>query len=248
MQRSSEVAKALVKPKEKAGGFPSKDLSKVASVLKDAPDTIKVIIVRHGATKMNNQTDVSQDRIRSWLDVPLVKEGIDEAKETGEKLKGKGIKFVESSDLSRAKETADIIGKIIGVKPVYSHKLRPWDLGEFTGKSTKEALPKIAEYVKLKPNTKIPKGESFNTFKKRAFEGLAEAIARCKDNVIVIVTHHRLERLLEAWAKAGQPADHNIDLKTFLEKGDPPGGVRIIHVRKNRLEGKSNFKEAMKYG
>lgn len=200
----------------------------------DAPATI--FIVRHGATKMNNQTDMSEDRIRAWTNVPLVEEGRAEARRAGLKLKGKGIQAIVSSDLVRAKETAEIIGKIIGIEPELSEKLRPWKLGDFTGKPTKEALPEIAEYVRNKPDEPVPQGESFNQFKTRAFEGFADALEAHPEGLL-IVTHHRDERLAEAWDGAGQPADHSIDLKVFLQKGEPPGAIGTLKTSLAALRG-----------
>jgi len=196
---------------------------------------LPLYIVRHGATNLNNDSDTSQDRIRSWRDVPLNKEGRAEAKRAAEELKKYNIEVICCSDLSRAKETAQIIGKILDLEPTPSEKLRPWNLGEFTGTSTKEALPKISEYVRKKADEKVPKGESFNDFSNRAFEGFSESIEKADGKNLCIVTHHRDERLIKAWIKAGQPKDHTIDLNTFLQKGDPPGGVIILKINEENL-------------
>lgn len=198
---------------------------------------ITIYIVRHGATKLNNDVDTSVDRIRGWKDIPLVEKGREEARQAGVKLKGKGIGAIVCSDLSRAHETADIIGKIIGVKPEPAQKLRPWNLGTLQGTTTKEALPQIARYAQETPDKPVPEGESFDSFKARAFRGFYEAVAKDPGKPVLIVTHHRNERLIEAWDKAGQPADHEIDLKTFLQKGDPPGGVKVIHTSEAALRG-----------
>ena len=192
-------------------------------------------LVRHGKTALNNDTSTSTDRIRGWKDVPLVAEGRETAKQTGEALKSKGIQVIVASDLSRGKETADIIGKIIGVKPTYTDKLRPWDLGELTGKSTKEAIPVIKEYIK-QPDKPVPKGESFNSFKHRTFTGLADAFDTAGTQKLCIVTHHRVERLIKSWLAAGQPSDHGlIDLKVFGEKGEPPGKWEVISLNPSTL-------------
>ena len=196
---------------------------------------IPLYIVRHGETKLNNDTDTSQDRIRGWTDVPLTDKGRQEAKVAGEKLKKHNIEVICCSPLSRAHETAKIIGKILNIKPVPIEGLKPWDLGELTGTSTKEALPKIAEYVRKKADKKVPEGESFNDFSNRAFEGFKEAIEKADGKTLCIVTHHRDERLIRAWVKAGCPADHHIDLDLFLQKGDPPGGVIALKINEENL-------------
>lgn len=195
-------------------------------------------IVRHGATKMNNETDTSQDRIRGWTDVPLTDEGRDEAADAAKKLKKRDIQVLMCSDLSRARETAKIIGKELELKPTSSPKLRPWDLGKFSGMSTKEAMPQIKKYIDDSPDEPVPEGESFNDFRARAFAGIKEAFAKAKGRRLAVVTHHRIERLLTAWDEAGQPADHTIDLGEFGKKGDPPGGVIELAINLKALAGK----------
>jgi broad specificity phosphatase PhoE len=196
-----------------------------------------VYLVRHGATQLNNTSDTSQDRIRGWTDVPLTDEGRQEAEKAAAELKDKGIGYIATSDLSRARETADIIGKALGIEPVPMMGLRPWNLGEFSGKSTKEALPQLAEYVQKRPDEPVPGGESFNAFKARAFEGLADALNAAGNKQLALITHHRVERLMEAWLRAGQPASHAINIPTFLQKGGPPGGVEELRIDADALGG-----------
>ena len=212
---------------------------------KDKSDTMPLCLVRHGATKLNNETDTSQDRIRAWSDVPLTDEGRDEARRAAKKLAKHDIEVIVCSDLSRAEETASIIGKELGIKPSSSPKLRPWDLGKFTGMSTKEALPKIAEYVE-RADEPVPEGESFNDFRARAFEGIAGAFRKAGGKNLCIVSHHRNERLLTAWDEAGQPSNHTIDLKEFLSKGDPPGGVIEYDIDVKALSGKQSTEAVAK--
>jgi broad specificity phosphatase PhoE len=189
-----------------------------------------VYVVRHGATSMNNQTDLSQDRIRGWSDVPLAPEGREEAKKAAEELRQFNIQLIVTSDLARAQETAHIIGEALGGIPVTpNQKLRPWNLGDFTGANTKEALPKIAVFAQQTPDQPIPGGESFNSFKARANQGLAEVIQMAAGRPVAIVTHHRDERLWKAEQATGW-APGQIDLNVFLQKGDPPGGVFEMDV------------------
>src|SRR5260221_11281638 len=200
---------------------------------------IPLYIVRHGETKLNNDTDTSQDRIRGWADVPLTDQGRKEAKVAANKLKQYDIEMIFCSDLSRAKETAEIIGKELGIKPTSTKELRPWNLGELTGTTTKDALPKIAEYVRKKANKKVPDGESFDDFSDKFYNGIHEIVEKADGKNLCVVTHHRDERILKAWVDAGCPADHKIDLDTFLQKGDPPGGVIVLKINEENLGGES---------
>jgi len=187
-------------------------------------------LIRHGATKYNNSTDESADRIRGWMDIPLSKEGVQEADKLADGLKNSGITRIFTSDLSRAEETAEAIAESLEIDYVPTMNLRPWNLGKFAGQSTKDALPEIAEYVRNKPDEKVPEGESFNSFKKRAFEGLS-MVVKSADSNVAMVTHHRIERLLKAWVKKGCPPDHSIDMGTFLSKGEDPGHSERVAVK-----------------
>ena len=207
-----------------------------------ATDRRTIYVVRHGATKFNGEAGVSVDRERGWSDVPLTEDGREEARKAGASLKNKGITAIVSSDLVRAKETAKIIGGIIGIKPEFSFKLRPWNLGDLTGKDMKEANPQIAAGTRS-PDKPVPGGESFNAFKTRAFQGLDEAVMKHSDPLL-IVCHHRLERLIAGWVKAGEPPSHAINLNTFLEKGDPPGGIIILHTSEAALGARTGKADA----
>ena len=204
---------------------------------KRAPKKIPVYLIRHGKTKMNNTEDASADRIRAWKDVPLTDEGREDAEATAKQLAKNGdIEVIVSSDLSRAAETAEIVGDAVDVKPTKTKKLRPWDLGELTGTSTKTAIPKIEKYVRETPDKAVPKGESFNSFRARAFAGVYEAIQAADGKQLAIVTHHRVERLLQSWIKGGQKANGDIDIDEFLSKGEPPAHAELLKIDVAALE------------
>jgi broad specificity phosphatase PhoE len=197
-----------------------------------------ILLVRHGATKLNSEDNsASVDKIRGWLDVPLTAEGRAGAKKTAAKLKDSGIEIVVSSDLQRAHDTAKMIAQACGAKCVATQKLRPWDLGNMTGQESKTHLPRIEKFVRDAPDKPVPQGESFNSFKKRAFEGINEAIRAHPGKRIALVTHHRVERLIEAWQKAGEDADHSVDADSFVQRGLPPGGIKTIRLDRYALAG-----------
>ncbi len=192
-----------------------------------AVPTRTIQLIRHGATRLNND-DVSVDRIRGWKDVPLSADGKKEAQRLGVEIARIRPDFLACSDLERAYETAAIIAKACDM-PIgeVTKGFRPWNLGEFTGQLSKEAVPKIALYACTKPDKKIPDGESFNSFKARFFGALA-GVLKAHGGVVAIVTHHRGERLLKAWIKEGCPITGDIDLKMFTKKGESTGSQERI--------------------
>jgi broad specificity phosphatase PhoE len=199
-------------------------------------------IVRHGATALNGESSISVDRERGWSNVPLTEEGRRQALDAGMKLKGRGISIIVSSDLNRAQETAEIIGQVLNIRPQFSSRLRPWGLGTLTDKPMSDVTPRLRTYAGQRPNTPVPEGESFNQFRLRAFDGLSAAVRKNAGQKIVIVAHHRIERLIAGWKANGQPIEHAIDINTFLEDGDPPGGVIELKTHRQLLDGELDEK------
>lgn len=206
--------------------------SKLKNIMQNAfKQTRTIQIIRHGATKLNND-DVSVDKIRGWVDIPLSKDGQDEAERLGNEMKKNPPDVLVSSDLKRAEETAEIISKIIKVplKEV-TRAFRPWDVGKLAGEISKDAVPLLADYIENAPNSPVPEGESFNDFKLRFFSGLAEVLKKYK-GTIGIVTHHRGERLMEAWKSAGFPESGDIDISVFKKKGEHTASVQNFNIPK----------------
>lgn len=76
--------------------------------------------------------------VGSWTDWELSELGVKQAEKIGEKLKAElgERKFVMySSDLLRAKQTAECVGKYLGISPVLKTELRERNLGKCCGKS-----------------------------------------------------------------------------------------------------------------
>jgi broad specificity phosphatase PhoE len=97
------------------------------SSISNVPGTI--LLARHGETEWN--------RIGRWqgaTDIPLSDVGRAQARELGERLRGRGIGRVHSSDLLRALETAQIVAGILGLAaPVVDARLRERGYGCFEG-------------------------------------------------------------------------------------------------------------------
>ena len=77
-------------------------------------------LARHGETNDN----VEPLRFQGWTDTPLNDTGRRQAHELAGKLADSGIASLWASDLSRARETAEIVGVRIGMAPVLDARLR----------------------------------------------------------------------------------------------------------------------------
>src|SRR5881394_2723358 len=96
-------------------------------MLQARPDANGVLyIVRHGDTALN---DPGNEYLRGWSDIPLNEEGRQKAHEAAQYLTSTGITDVYASDLRRAVETAEVIGRATNIRPKLDFELRPWDVG-----------------------------------------------------------------------------------------------------------------------
>jgi len=188
----------------------------------------KTYIVRHGSTSMNAE-DPAKDKIRGFLNVPLSQDGKKEVQATAEELKDSGITTILTSDLDRARQTADAIAKTTGAKVVDDPGLRPWNLGHtIEGKPTEKMLPVIKGYVE-QPDKKPPGGETFNEFKDRFLGAFKAAQEGYSDENTAIVTHYRGTKLLDAWRDTG--VDNDTINNAIFEQYDQdkkPGSYDVV--------------------
>ena len=102
---------------------------------------MNIYLVRHGD---------DDERYRGgWSNLPLVESGIGKAKKLGDYLssnENKDIKIdkIISSDLKRAKMTADLINEKLGVNILYDKRLRENNNGILAGMLNEEAIKKYA--------------------------------------------------------------------------------------------------------
>ena len=78
--------------------------------------------------------------VGSWIDWELTELGKEQANKIGKKLKeelGENKFVMYSSNLLRAKQTAEIIGKYLGINPILKEELKERYLGKCCGKSVK---------------------------------------------------------------------------------------------------------------
>jgi broad specificity phosphatase PhoE len=201
-------------------------------------------LIRHGATPLNSQ-DGGVDRIRGWSNVPLSPKGHKEAEALGNRLKDSGIKLLFHSTLGRAADTAKAIAEKTNAKLIPSDNLLPWNVGVYTGRNSNEAHPELVKLAEKQPDMAPENGESFNDFKERALHGLREAIHAANGQPMGIVTHHRVERLINGWLANGQQPDFSIDFDTMFRHGEDPATAQKVNVSLNALNNARVMRDAV---
>ena len=140
-----------------------------------------VYIIRHGQTELN-----SRHVLQGRSDQPLNQEGIQQAREAAERLKGVHFTYVFTSPLDRAKETADIVAP--GVIPAVDERLIEMDYGPYEGADLNQLPPEVITFFSDFVNNPAPKGmEPLDSVVARAGEFMEEIRGLTGD--ILISTH-----------------------------------------------------------
>jgi len=147
-----------------------------------------IYLIRHGET-----TGDIEDRYGGDYDDHLTEKGLKQAKDLAEKLKEKEIQIIFSSPRIRARETAEIVNKILNVKIDFVNNLRERNnYGFLTGLIKAEAKKKYPEEVKklekdgLRHN--VTKSENYEIFKARIVNAF-ERILNSNYDTVAIITH-----------------------------------------------------------
>ena len=125
-----------------------------------APAAPRVFLARHGETDDN----VPPLRFQGWRDTPLNDTGRAQARELAGRVADMGIASLFTSDLSRALETAEIIGAGVGLEPQVDPRLREANRGRWEGRLFEEvaaAEPEdYAAWLRAGAGWRFPGGES----------------------------------------------------------------------------------------
>ena len=93
----------------------------------------RLILLRHGETDYN-----ATSRMQGQLDTTLSERGVSQAHAAAQELRDLGISKIISSDLVRAKDTADVVAADLGLAVDVDKRLRETHLGDWQGKTHTE--------------------------------------------------------------------------------------------------------------
>lgn len=161
--------------------------------------------LRHGEAAWN-----AEGRLCGSTDVPLSDAGRRQARSLARRLQPIPVSALYSSPLSRALESARIIGEAVGHEPVVDPRLAELDYGAWEGMTFEEirrAAPDayrawVADPAKVAP----PEGESGVHLIERVTPFLADVAQRYPSGNVVVVCHKTVCRLL-ACHMMGVPLD-----------------------------------------
>lgn len=148
----------------------------------------RIIAIRHGETTWNVDT-----RIQGHLDIPLNATGRKQAARMALALKDDPIAAVYASDLTRAWETAQYLGRARGLDVTAEEGLRERGFGDFEGKTFAEIealLPdQSLRWRKRDPEFAPAGGESLLALNRRVVEA-AERLASAHPGQLIALVGH----------------------------------------------------------
>lgn len=137
--------------------------------------------------------------VGSWTDWELSDFGKKQAENIGKNLAEElSEKYViYSSDLLRAKQTAEIVGKHLGVEPIFKTELRERNLGEAVGKSVEWLRKNMEKPERTVDDRLFPSAESRREEWNR-LKPFFDEITSNEEEYIIIVSHGDLLSVFNA--------------------------------------------------
>lgn len=157
----------------------------------------RVVLMRHAAP-------AQEGCFLGQLDVQLGEKGRRQLREVAQKLSPYRIKAIYSSDLLRARFTAEAAARAGGIHVETRPGFREMHFGVWQGLSWKQIekrFPRLARrWLEEFPHGSIPGAEPFSEFKKRVRQELRKIIAKRPGGCVLVVTHAGVIRSILAQA------------------------------------------------
>jgi len=154
-----------------------------------------VYLVRHGSV-----AGAETGRFIGHLDVPLSPLGERQISALALRLRGVALEAVYSSDLVRARRSAEILAAPHGLVPVERPALREFAMGRWeglTGQEIRELDPAaFATWMADVAGYQFPEGENLDQLAARAWPAFEEVVAAHPRGAVGVVAHGGTNRLI----------------------------------------------------
>ncbi len=155
----------------------------------------RFVLIRHAQSDWN-----AVGRWQGQGDPPLSERGRRQAAELARGLAGLGIEVVVSSDLARARQTAAVLGRALGIEPRIDPRFRELDVGAWTGLRRDEIERRDAELLRRfdagDPQARAGGAESRGEIRRRVRRAAAALARAHPDRCVALVTHLGVIRAL----------------------------------------------------
>jgi len=155
-----------------------------------------MILVRHGQAENN-----LYGLIGGWSNVQLTELGIKQAEAVADRLREelKGTYKMYSSDLKRAKQTAEIISRKLEVTPTYVMEFREYNRGIVNGMDRKEAEKYRQEVTDPVLDWRpYPESESWREFYHRV-ASFMDKLSEKEEQVLLVSHGGTIQNIIRWW-------------------------------------------------
>jgi alpha-ribazole phosphatase len=153
----------------------------------------RLYLIRHGETPR-------QGFCNGHLDEPLTANGIAEIEAVAQRLAGMKFAALYASDLGRAIQSADILGRVLHIRPIISPPLREKCFGEWEGLPQAEIQRRFPgeweEWVVNPADAKPTGGETCREMAARVLPVIEQIIKRHLGEQVAIVAHGGVNRVI----------------------------------------------------
>jgi 2,3-bisphosphoglycerate-dependent phosphoglycerate mutase len=159
-----------------------------------------VLLARHGETDWNRE-----HRWQGHADPPLNAQGYEQSRALAQALEATPPQAVYSSDLARARATAELVAARFGLEVALDARLREVDVGEWSGLTSAEVTVRYPAGMDRHKQGKTgwELGESYPAMSQRVLEALHAIAQAHRCETVVVVTHGGPMRSI--WVAAGAP-------------------------------------------
>ena len=158
----------------------------------------ELLLVRHGETDWNRER-----RFQGHADPPLNEAGREQARELADRLAGEDIVAVYTSDLLRARETAEIVAAVLDADVVALRELREIDVGSWQGLTWPEIEERHPDGVARwhEDGHGWDSGETYEQLGERIVAALGEIASNHPGQRILVVGHGGTVRAARAFVE-----------------------------------------------
>ncbi len=171
-----------------------------------------ILLARHGETNDNREPI----RVQGFTDTPLNDTGRAQAHELAERMAGETIGSLWCSDLSRARETAEIVGTRIGLQAQPDPRLREANRGAWEGHRftdiEREDPEGYAAWRRAGATFRFPGGESLQDQQDRVLAALRDIHAAAELPALVVCHGGSIRVMLARDDPRGLAAFHTFDV------------------------------------
>jgi broad specificity phosphatase PhoE len=189
--------------------------------------TTTILLARHGESDWNRSK-----RWQGFADRPLTDLGRQQAAELARRLEDTELEAVYSSDLQRARETAEIVAQSKGLTVKTAPELREVDVGSWSGLTRAEAEARYPDlYARwLQGGEGWEDGETYDQLGERVTSAIRRIAQNHEDERVLVVAHGGTIRAIHAAALG-------IDIHSYrrIQRVEPNATLSAVCVDEGRL-------------